>query len=341
MNSILNLFNEKFVIDLFSMEILPFYKDFSSIKKIKIIPHKKSVWEHDYHVVIEFRVCFLNLAGKKNFLPIYCSAHSREDRKYVYGVLKYLWQNDFSSGYLTSPHPLFYSSLYNAVFYRGAKGNDLLKFIIEKDYSQIESTVKKSADWLAKLHRIPPISKDDFLPQEIGLEKVVPGKIKIFEEIKRKYGHEKYNKIEEYYNRIARQETEFLNSTRKRWVVHGDAHPENIIKVGKKKIAFIDFADVCLSDFARDVGSFLQQFEYRSYRAGLEMEFVNNTKKIFLEKYLNSAKIKLDDSLKNRINYYYSWTLLRTVIYFLTKHDPDEGRASRLLVMFGERKGIE
>ena len=54
MNKILTLFQEDFVLDFFNKKILPLYPDFKKIEKIKIIPHKNNVWEHTYHVVIEF-----------------------------------------------------------------------------------------------------------------------------------------------------------------------------------------------------------------------------------------------------------------------------------------------
>jgi len=70
MNKILNLFQGDFVLDFLNKKILPLYPDFKKLEKVKIIPHKNNVWEHTYHVVIEFETTFLNKDNKKIKLPI-------------------------------------------------------------------------------------------------------------------------------------------------------------------------------------------------------------------------------------------------------------------------------
>ncbi|MDD5291523.1 MAG: hypothetical protein PHZ04_05515, partial [Patescibacteria group bacterium] len=84
MNIIHNLFDEKYVIDLFKKEVLPRYPDFVDIKKVKVRAHKNHVWETTYHVVLEFKTSFLTKTGRIKILPIFCSAHSEEPRKNVY-----------------------------------------------------------------------------------------------------------------------------------------------------------------------------------------------------------------------------------------------------------------
>ena len=113
--------------------------------------------------------------------------------------------------------------------------------------------------------------------------------------------------------------------------MHGDAHPENIIKTEKNKLAFIDFSDFCLSDFARDLGTFLQQIEFKIMRHIDDKKYTDKIKKIFLDSYLKNAKIKIDDNLAARINNYYNWTALRTAAFFFLKHDPAPNRGAELL----------
>jgi len=86
-----------------------------------------------------------------------------------------------------------------------------------------------------------------------------------------------------------------------------------------------------LSDFARDIGSFLQQLEYMSDRKINDPEYTEKIKKIFLENYLRNAKIKLDENLRKRIDTYYNWTVLRTATHFLIKEEPETERAKLLL----------
>ena len=98
-----------------------------------------------------------------------------------------------------------------------------------------------------------------------------------------------------------------------------------------RKIAVIDYTDICLSDFARDIGSFLQQLEYMCNRKINNLEFTDRIKKIFLETYLTYAKIQLNEPLKKRIENYYNWTVIRTATYFLIKDKPEPKRAEPLI----------
>ena len=115
-------------------------------------------------------------------------------------------------------------------------------------------------------------------------------------------------------------------------LVHGDVHPENIIKMSDRKIAFIDFADLCVSDFARDLGTFVQQLDYKLSQNNYSKVFINKVNKVFLEIYCQGAKIKYNARLEERIKLYYSWTALRSALYWLLKHEPQPDRADSLLL---------
>ncbi len=91
MNKILQLFDEKFVINLFRQKILPYYPEFIDIKQIKIKPYKNLVWKTTYHVVLSFDTYFLKADGEESRVLIVCSAHNEEPRKNIYLALKYLW----------------------------------------------------------------------------------------------------------------------------------------------------------------------------------------------------------------------------------------------------------
>jgi len=59
--------------------------------------------------------------------------------------------------------------------------------------------------------------------------------------------------------------------------------------------------------------------------------YLAKIKNLFLDNYFKLAGVKLDDSLRQRINYYYSWTALRTATLFLLKESPEPERAHALL----------
>ena len=328
-NRITNLLDKEFVFKFLSKRVLPHYPAFKSIKKIKIQPVKKYIWQTTYHVVISYEVTFKDQKNKLKTLPIFCSAHSSEPRKCVHDILKYLWQNNFSKGFLTVPHPLFYSNYYKAVFYRGVNGRHLLYYIKQKENAEIEKIVKKTAAWLAKLHSIPTRGIRRFNVKTNRIDTVIPGKKRALEEVFNK-SFEHLEEVKTIYETLSDREKKFFSSTSRRWLVHGDAHPENVIKVGREKIAMIDFTDFCLSDHARDVGSFLQQLEYMCKGKHGDLEFTEKIKDIFLKNYLKCVNMGLSDSLKYRIDTYYNWTAFRTALFFLLKHEPDPRRSEDL-----------
>lgn len=330
MNIIHQLFDIDYVKRLFKEKVLPQYPDFVRIKKIDLKPRKDHIWDQTYHVVIEYRTQFIDKNGRVKELPIFCSAHSCEPRKNLYSALKYLWDNGFGYSLLTVPHPLFYSQKFKATFYRGSKGRNFYYFIRENRLGEIERTIPQIAAWFAKLHKLPADNIGNFNQKNSRIKTAIPGKERILRSIEFKYPHY-YPIYKNLYNNFIRQEEGFLNSTKKRWLVHGDAHPENIIRVGEKKLAVIDFNDLCVSDHARDVGCFLQQFGYMGSRKIEDADFVSKMKDLFLEKYLGYMKMELNDDLEKRIKNYSDWTSLRTATFFLLKNDPFPENAKPLI----------
>ncbi len=333
MNKANNLLDTNFIKDFLSKNILPLYEQFSEIKKVKVIPHKKMIWGDDaYHIVLEFVTSFVeeNEDGVKKIkkLPIFCSAHSHERRANVYEALDYLWNKGFSNGYRTIPRPLYFSSEFNAIFYRGVQGNNLYHYIKNHDYKRIEEVSAKAARWFVKLHQVKTFDAKNFNPENSRILTVIPGKNHVLETIE----NEQIEYLDFYkqaYDYFICREDEFLNNSDNLYLVHGDAHPENIIRMGTKKVAVIDFTDLCLGDFARDVGTFLQQINYMSQRKIGDRDYGLKLQKIFLDNYLDGAKINLDDSLKQRISNYYNWTALRTATFLLmgTHYHPKRARA--------------
>ncbi len=331
MNKILNLFQEDFVIDFFTKKVLPLYPDFKKIKKIKIIPHKEHVWEHTYHVVIEFETTFINQKNKKVKLPIFCTAHSNEPRKNVYTSLKYLWDKGFAKGHLSIPHPLFYSNTFKGTFYRGVAGQHLYHYIRNNNREVISQIVPKTAAWFAKLHNIKKTDSKNFNKINSRIKTVMPGVPHILERIQNDYP-EYLDFYKSTYKDFTKKESTFFNNHKERWLVHGDAHPENIIKMGKKKIAVIDFTDLCLADFARDLGTFIQQLEYMMNRKIHDSDYTKDTIKLFIDSYFAKSKnTKLNNSVLERINTYYNWTAIRTATHFLLKDQPEPKRARKII----------
>ena len=316
------------------------YPDFVDIKKVGINAHKQHIWEETYHVVIEFTATFITREGKAKVLPIYCSAHSDEPRKNVYDGLKFLWEHGFSKGYLSIPHPLFYSDYFQGTFYRGVQGRNLYQYIREKNFKEIELVLPKAAAWFAKLHNLSTQNARNFNEENSRIETVIPGIRHILYDIKKMYPNY-LNVFKEIFTTVNEKEKFFLNSTKQRWLVHGDAHPENIIKMSERKIAIIDFTDLCLSDFARDLGTFLQQLEFMCSRKFPEKGYSEKVKNIFLESYKLDAKIEIDSKTKERIDNYYYWTAMRTATFFMIKDNPEPQRAYPIIKRVAQELNIK
>lgn len=329
-NPILKLFDKNYVIDLFNKRVLPLYPDFKSIKSLEIKTPKKYIWEETYHVVIEFRTTFLTLDNQEEQLSIYCSAHSDEPRRNVYKALKYLWDNNFSHTKLTIPRPLFYSQYFRGTFYRGVEGHNLYYYIRNHKRKEIKKIVIQAADWFAKLHKTKTSPESNFNPLNSRIETVIPGKEEIMRKIKDWYP-EHLPFYEKYYNFFISQEEKFFTQNKERCLIHGDAHPENIIKISKDKIAVIDFTDICLADFTRDLGCFLQQLDFMFKRKDLEEKYLEKMKEVFLDRYFKSRKIKKDENIEKRIKNYYYWTAIRTATFFLIKDKSEPERAVPLI----------
>ena len=336
-NKIYRLLDEKFVLDLFKKEILPKYPEFSDIKEIKTHLIKDNIWTSTYHVVIEYQTTFVDLENHLETLPIYCTAHSDEQRLNSFEALTFLWQNGFSQENLTISRPLFYSPDFNAFFYQGVSGENLYQYIRRKDVATVEDVVVKAAAWFAKLHHLSAIAEaaKNFNPLNSRIETIIPGMAHALTKVQAE--EPRYFEIcRQAYEKINQEEKDFLSSTEERWLIHGDAHPENIIIIDKDKIGVIDFTDICLADYARDLGTFLQQLEFMMLRKIDDQNEVEKIKRLFLNSYLKNAGITLDDNLQKRINNYYNWTALRTAIFFLLKDKAEPERAHGLLIKIGQ-----
>ncbi len=316
MNRIYKLFDEKYALALLKKRVLPLYPNFKSVRRVEIIPHKKLIWETTYHVVVELRTYFVTDKNRVYRMPIFCSAHSSEPREQAYQVLSYLWQHSFNQGDLTIPRPLFFDEYLNGFFYRGAEGENLRFYMMNKDHEEISRIVPLSAQWFNKLHSLKNIGSFNFNILNSRIATAVPGREEILDSIKIHYPHYA-GFYQQAYDFFVSQEEAFFKSTNQRWLIHGDAHPENIIHVGHQKLALIDFTDLSLADFARDLGCFLKQFEYMSSKARLDKDFVEQMKKSFLDNYFKNSSEILDDALRVRINNYFNWTELRTITYLL------------------------
>lgn len=330
MNKALHLFDESYVLELFRENILPLYPKFSGIEKIVINPYKRMVWETTYHVVIGYDVYFTSPEGV-NKLMIVCSAHSTESRDNVFQAMQYLWSHNFNKGHIDIPHPLFYSEYFRGTFYRGIEGENLLYYIKEKNFAEVEKILPLAAELFVRLHSLPAGTAANFNPINSRIKTVVPGTDVIMREMSARYEGRFDKDLSAIYQTLIDREEKYLSQALDLRLIHGDAHTENIIKTGDNRVGLIDFTDFCLGDFARDLGTFLQQLEYKLISKSNEPSLAGRYKELFLSSYLSCAGLNMTPELQERIKLYYDWTTMRTAIFMFLKYDSDPVTGERLL----------
>jgi len=330
MNIIWSLLDESYVQALFEKKVLAEYDGAVNIKLIKINPVKKMIWHTTYHVVFRYDVVLTMSSGQSKEIEIYCSAHSSEPRKIVFDVLHYLWGRNFADGKLIIPKPLFYSKKFNAAFYQGMVGANLYSFIKKNDYAEVERLLPLTASWFAKLHALPVRKNKLFLQPNSRIATVFPGCDHVLSEVKKRCPSH-LHLYEKVYERFVESENKFFSNAKHLKLIHGDAHPENVIKLNDGRLGVVDFTDMSLGDIARDLGTFLQQLEFMTERKMDNPNFAKNAMDIFLSSYLKESGVEMTDSLKERMDIYYNWTAIRTASYFLLKHDPQPERSNPMI----------
>jgi thiamine kinase-like enzyme len=340
MNKIWPLFDKKFVLDLFRRQVLPLYPGFKEITGVHIVPYKKMIWTTTYHVVVGFETRFIKDDGSAKTILIICSAHSEEPRANVFHVLNYLWANNFNNQRFGVPRPLFYSEEFRGVFYRGLRGENILSYIKNKNFALAEEKIILAAEIFARLHCLPVNPGPDFNADSARIETVIPGVPLILSEISARYGGVYDNDLKKVYDYFIAQENKFLAGRNDLCLIHGDAHLENIVDTGAGRVGMIDFSDLCRGDFARDLGTFLQQLEYKVLTKAGDEVMAEKLKAVFLKSYLAARKMVLSAEIEERIRFYYNWTAIRTAIYLLLKAETEPKRAIMLLEQVKSNIGI-
>lgn len=334
MNKALDLFDTDLMAEVFRKKILPLYPQYRKIIDVFIKPYKKLIWETTYQVVINYQVFFADDAGQVVKIEIVCSAHSEESRENAFKVLQYLWQIGFSAADRHIPRPLFYDKNYRGLFYEAISGENLLYYIKTRNKEVISEMVLGAAALFAKLHQTlvtaDVIAGQIFNRDNERIRTVIPGQKKILEIVGARFP-KYYQVIFENYQRLSLQEEDFFKNNAKRWLIHGDAHPENIIRTADGSIGLIDFNDMCLADFTRDLGAFVQQLEYKLKIKANAAELVPPLTKLFLDHYFSLSIYPRDEIVDQRIKLYHDFTSLRTAVYFLTSHQPNTDRVDYLL----------
>lgn len=312
------------LLDVACVEALFKAKINSGVKLLAIKPIKKNIWHTTYHVVFRYTV---EVDGA--IRQVFVTAHDQEPREDALKCLQYLYGHGFGQGDALVPEPLFYEKKYNATFYYGLLGENLYHYIKENNREVIGGMIAKTAGWFAALHGLSFDDKLIFNEINAKISTISPGVEAILTAVQAQYP-QFYQDYIRFYKYFVESESRNLAKITL-GMIHGDAHPENIIRLKDGKVGVIDFVDMAVGDRARDIGSFLQQLDYMMTRKIDDVMYTEEMKQLFLTTYLNHAKISMTDDLLSRINLYYDWTAIRTATYFLMKHDHEPERALPLI----------
>jgi len=322
MKDIKQLFDPKFAATLFAEKIPDFVSKYN-LSDLTATPIKKYIGKDFYQIVIRYD------CKSFGYTPIFCTAHSNENRKNAFNALTYINKNAPKKDNIFLPNPLFFDDEYGAFFYQGIEGKNILHYIEKKEFDLTEY-LESTAELIAYLHEVPTEKAENFNPENSRIKTVVPGPENFLPKIKKLFP-EKFSQIKENFDRLAKLDQENMDDKIKPCLIHGDFHPENII-INEKygKFSIIDFTDICLADWARDLGSFIQQLSYMSKGSRTDEESEKN-KNLFIDTYLKMRKIDKSEEISKRINMYKTWSALRSAIYFLIKGDPEPKNADVVL----------
>jgi len=293
-----------------------------SLSSLAITPIKRDVGNGAYHVVIRFD------APSLKDKPLFCSAHSEEDRKNAFWALAFIRARAARDSGAYIPEPLFYDSELQAFFYRGIDGKTLLQ-LVDEQCSDLDEHVAHIAEWIARLHEIDTTGAENFNPKNSRIKTTIPGPDYFLKKIENKFSEFK-SPISSCFNELVARETESIKTLDRQYIIHGDFHPENTIIGDGGVVSIIDFTDICLADWARDVGSFIQQLGFMSI-GRQDSEKTTISQQRFLDAYLHSRSLKPTAAMLARIHTYAAWAALRSAVFFLTKGYPEPENAQAVL----------
>jgi len=279
------------------------------VKKIKIFPVKVYVTPSIEHIVLA--LCVTLSGGKSE--NIFVMGHSSGKKKDLYRILKF-FQKYYHSGKWRVPDPLLYDPTTKAIAYRELRGPNLYA-LFEKKRKNILPIFRSFGRWVADIHARRPSKV--FKTHNLIASRAELDPAGIMADIK-KQNPEIYKNIAGMINRLAGIQKK-LPKTKKRALVHGDLHPENVILLSKNfkqpKLGLIDLELAALADREQDLGSFLEQIEIMAgphYSGNKINEFQN----AFLDSYLESAGVKLNSAIERKIVFYRAFFGLKGAIFY-------------------------
>ena len=265
--------NESFIKSIFEKKASIYFPDISKqkIKKIKI-ERVSPDWAKE-SCLVKYKIFFDSGIVK----IVRGSAKQNESRKPVYAVMQYLWSHKFNKGNYLVPKPIDFIKSANLLLYQEAKGRPFTSVIQEGSFQQVKSSLKKIANWIAKLHSLKPknknIRKSVFLGQKAYAKMIKEIPILM-------------PSLKQDLDRIPR-----LSFLGKIWqskftLIHDDFYPGNII-IDQNNISVIDFDRAGFGPALMDIATLYGAFEFpeETWKIPFKKEEAVKLQKIFFNTY--------------------------------------------------------
>ena len=273
-----------FVETLFKKNFKIYFPEFKKQKIKKIIIEKESPSWAKETLLLRYRV-FLD----SQQIIIRGTAKTTHSKKHVFFLMNYLYWEGFNKGRYKIPKPLDYLHQENLLLYQEVEGLPLGQIIQEGNFKQIERYLKKTAGWLAKLHKKE--LKKELVSQAYFLGKRKYQKMfseiaalmpSLKEEIKSLKKNVDLDNIQKIWKK-----KEFTT------IIHNDFYPGNII-IQEKKIYGIDFDRAGLGPFLMDLATLCASlvFPRTIWPIYLKLKERKKFQDVFLRTYAQKRKIK-------------------------------------------------
>ena len=285
------------------------------------------IYKYRYHkptsfaVVIGCKVTWNDGAGSHR-LKLFIGAASNDSKLRAYHNLNWLRAHGFDQGDLQVIKPIVYLQDLKALVYEASEGQTLYWHLKRRpSYEQLLGPLLLSARWLQKLHQI---TASDLPPtMSANNDQSIIKSLRRAQEKYQSLSPEQGEKITSVLTAIHSFLPSHDTSTS---LIYGDYHPENIIlhQLDTHRLIMIDLSDVTLGNPYRDVGTFVQQFDFMSQPWLLRPD-INNLKRYFVEQYTGKDFAQIKTEHIRLINLYQAMTAVRSSVWLF---EPESRRVS-------------
>jgi aminoglycoside phosphotransferase (APT) family kinase protein len=285
------------------------------------------IYKYRYHKPESFAVVIgckvtRQTGSEHHRLKLFIGAASNNSKLRAYHNLNWLRDHGFDQGSLQVIKPIVYIEDLKALVYEASEGQTLYWHLKKSpSFEELHWPLHLCAQWLIKLHH----TTAEDLPETMN-ENNDQGIIKSLERAREKYLALDAEQGTKILNVLELIHTSLPAHDQSKSLIYGDYHPENVIlrNLRSRRLSMIDLSDVTLGDQFRDVGTFIQQFDFMSQNF-LPRKDINNLKKYFVEQYtgLPFSDISIDHI--RRINMYQALTAVRSSVWLF---EPESRKVS-------------